>query len=101
MSFHHAFTVHGSSANHSSRSRCLLCLSYSSADNWPLLGVGGHEFTNHGPVDWERYCSTVVKGKPSVYPRMQAWPVSIPIPFEAGYDIYEHSKASDVSEPTE
>lgn len=32
---------------------------------------------------------------------MQAWPVSIPIPFEAGYDIYEHSKASDVSEPTE
>lgn len=69
--------------------------------SWPLLGVGGHEYTNHGPVDWGRYCSTVIKGKPSVYPRMQAWPVSIPIPFEAGYDIYEHSKASDVSEPTE
>ena len=48
-----------------------------------------------------KYCSTVVKGKSRVYPRMQAWPVSIPIPFESGYDIYEHSKASDISKPTE
>jgi len=66
VSFHHAFTVHGSSANHSSCSRRLLRPNYSSAGNWPLLGVGGHEFTNHDPVDWEKYCFTVVKGKPSV-----------------------------------
>ena len=77
----------------------MLCFNYSSADNWPIIGVGGHEFTNHGPVDWERYCSTVVKGKPSLFPRMQALPVSIPIPFDSGYDIYEHSKSSDVSDP--
>ena len=91
--------MHGSSANTSGYYRRMFCFNYSSADNWPLVGVGGHEFTNHGPVDWERYCSTVVKGKPSVFPRMQALPVCIPVPFEAGYDIYEHSKSSDVSEP--
>lgn len=41
----------------------------------------------------------MVKGKPSLFPRMQALPVSIPIPFDSGYDIYEHSKSSDVSDP--
>lgn len=99
VSFHHALTVHGSSPNLSPCSRRMLCFNYSAADAWPLLGVGGHEFTNHGPVDWERYCSTVVKGTPSVYPGMKAMPVCIPVPFESGYDIYQHSKSSDVEEP--
>lgn len=94
VSLHHAFSVHGSSANMSKHYRRLLCFNYSSADSWPLIGVGGH-----GPVDWERYCSTLVKGKPSLFPCMQALPVSIPIPFDSGYSIYEHSKSSDVSDP--
>ena len=99
-SFHHPLTVHGSSANLSKRSRRMLCFNYSAADSWPLIGVGGHEFTNHGPVDWERYCSTVVKGEPSVFPRMKAMPVCIPIPFESGFDIYQHQSesAADVSD---
>ena len=99
-SFHHPLTVHGSSANLSKRSRRMLCFNYSAADSWPLFGVGGHEFTNHGPVDWERYCSTVVKGEPSVFPRMKAMPVCIPIPFESGFDIYQHQSesAADVSD---
>ena len=99
VAFFHAIIVHGSSENWSDRSRRMMCCLYSSADNWPLIGVAGHEFTNHGPVDWERYCSTVLKGKPSVFPRMQALPVGIPVPFDAGYDIFLHSKSSDVRQP--
>lgn len=91
VSFHHAFSVHGASANMSKHYCRKLCFPYSSADSWPLISVGGHEFTNHGLVDWERYCSFVVKGKPSLFPRMQALPVFVPIPFDSGYDIYEHS----------
>ena len=98
-SFHHILTVHGSSANLSPYSRRMLCFNYSDTDAWPLIGVGGHEFTNHGPVDWKRYCSTVVRGKTSVFPRMKTLPVSIPIPFDSGFDVYHHGQRSDVSEP--
>ena len=98
-SFHHVLTVHGSAPNLSRHSRRMLCFNYSSTDAWPLLGVAGHEFTSHGPVDWERYCSTAVKGKASVFPRMKALPVCIPIPLDSGFDIYQHAKPSVVNQP--
>lgn len=98
-SFHHVLTVHGSAPNLSRHSRRMLCFNYSSTDAWPLLGVAGHEFTSHGSVDWERYCSTAVKGKASVFPRMKALPVCIPIPLDSGFDIYQHAKPSVVNQP--
>ena len=45
------------------------------------MGVVGKEREVWGPVDWDRYCSTVVRGKASKFPRMEAIPVSLPVPF--------------------
>ena len=56
-------------------------LSFAATDAWPLIGVVGKEGQLWGPVDWDRYCSTVVRGKASKFPRMEAIPVSLPVPF--------------------
>jgi len=47
-------------------------------------------------VDWNRYCSSVVRGKASKFPRMEAIPVSLPVPFETeSMDLFysEQSKS--------
>ncbi|CAH3123324.1 unnamed protein product [Pocillopora meandrina] len=81
ISFHHPFTVHGAAANQSDRSKRYFALSFTATDAWPLIGVVGKEEQLWGPVDWDRYCSTVVRGKASRFPRMEAIPVSLPVPF--------------------
>ena len=81
ISFHHPFTVHGAAANQSDRSKRYFALSFTATAAWPLIGVVGKEEQLWGPVDWDRYCSTVVRGKASRFPRMEAIPVSLPVPF--------------------
>lgn len=95
ISFHHPFTVHGSAANQSNRPKRYLVFSFGTTDAWPLMGVVGKEWELWGPVDWDRYCSTVVRGKASKFPRMEALPVSLPVPFTSESLNRFYSKSSE------
>lgn len=96
ISLHHPFTVHGSAVNQSNGPRRYFVFSFSATDAWPLIGIVGKENELWGPVDWNRYCSSVVRGKASKFPRMEAIPVSLPVPFETeSMDLFysEQSKS--------
>ncbi|XP_078358683.1 putative alpha-ketoglutarate-dependent hypophosphite dioxygenase isoform X2 [Oculina patagonica] len=81
ISFHHPFTVHGAAPNQSNAPKRFIGFSFGATDAWPLIGVVGKENEVWGPVDWDRYCSTVVRGKASKFPRMESIPVLLPVPF--------------------
>ena len=70
ITIHHARTLHASTPNHSANPRRLLLFEYCSLDSWPLNGV----------ATFDDYCATVIRGEPSVRPRVEAVPVIIPLP---------------------
>ena len=80
----HPFTAHSITANQSNHARRTFVLSFAATDPWPLLGVVGKGAEVWGPVDWDRFCSTVVRGKASPFPRMGTLPVSLPVQFASG-----------------
>lgn len=89
-SFHHVRTAHASCRNNSTRSRRVCFTQYCAVDSWPLIGVVGPEgYGVEGPVDWERFCSTIVRGSPTLYPRMVNVPISLPFPYERSYDVFD------------
>ena len=69
ITIHHARTLHASTPNHSAAPRRLLLFEYCALDSWPLLGAS-----------YEDYCASVIRGEPSMSPRQEAAPVSIPLP---------------------
>ena len=69
ISIHHARTLHASTPNHSSQPRRLLLFQYCSLDSWPLLGAS-----------FEDYRASIIRGQPSLRPRMETAPVIIPLP---------------------
>ena len=71
VSFHHVRTLHGSALNRSQRTRRLLLIQYTANDAWPLVQ----------PVkDIFAYDQNIVAGEPTLYPRMVATPVRMPLP---------------------
>ena len=96
VSLHHPFTVHGSAGNQSKRPRRYLVFSFGATDAWPLLGVVGQEGELWGPVDWDRYCSTVVRGKACKFPRMEALPVSLPVPFTGSIKTFHSDQSKSI-----
>ena len=81
--FHHARIVHGSALNTSSRPRRLLIYQYAAVDAWPILGV----------PDLAAYDAAIVRGVPTLDPRMVAVPVRIPRPVAPDYDGLYTSQA--------
>ncbi len=73
ITIHHARTLHASTPNHSADPRRLLLFEYCSLDSWPLLGAS-----------YDDYCASVLRGQPSVRPRVDVAPVIIPLPKPAG-----------------
>lgn len=69
ITIHHARTLHASTPNHSANPRRLLLFEYCSLDSWPLLGAS-----------FDDYCASVLRGEPSVRPRVDVAPVIIPLP---------------------
>lgn len=69
ITIHHARTLHASTPNHSANPRRLLLFEYCSLDSWPLLGAS-----------YDDYCASVLRGQPSVRPRVDVAPVIIPLP---------------------
>ena len=70
MTIHHARTLHGSALNTSDRPRRLLLIMYAAADAWPLLGVG----------DLKSFNGDIVRGAPTLTPRLADVPVRMPLP---------------------
>ena len=75
LTIHHARLIHGSAYNRSSRSRRFLLYAYSAVDAWPLHDLKG---------GLEAYDSRIVRGKPTLAPRMKEAPVRIPLPSRPG-----------------
>ena len=78
--------MHGSAANHPNEQRRILFYEYASADAWPLAGIESVE-------DLEEFNSRLVKGKPTLQPRLEEVPVRMPLPIDRSKDsIYEKQK---------
>ena len=70
VTFHHARAVHGSALNTSKRPRRLMLLQYAAVDAWPILGISSLDKFNAG----------IVRGEPTLEPRMVPAPIRIPLP---------------------
>jgi len=85
MTIHHARLVHASALNSSSKPRRLLLHEYAAADAWPLMGV----------ANFDEFNGRIVRGKPTIEPRLAPAPVRMPLPpspFQGS--IYENQKAN-------
>ncbi len=71
ISIHHARTLHGSMPNTSSKPRRLLLFQYCAVDAWPLI----QPVTN-----WDEFNSFIVRGEPTLEPRVASAPVRVPFP---------------------
>jgi phytanoyl-CoA hydroxylase len=84
MTIHHARLVHGSALNVSHKRRRLLLHEYAAADAWPLMGV----------ADFADFNARMVRGRPTIEPRLSAVPVRMPLPPSPSQgSIYENQKA--------
>ena len=72
ITLHHVRMVHGSESNLSDRDRPLLLLGYCAADAWPLKA----ELFG----DLESFNARMVRGKPTLEPRLANVPVRMPYP---------------------
>jgi ectoine hydroxylase-related dioxygenase (phytanoyl-CoA dioxygenase family) len=80
ISIHHARIIHGSIPNRSSAPRRLLLFQMAAIDAWPLTGV----------TDLAEFNSHVLRGTPTIQPRLADVPVRIPLPTAgAPGSIYE------------
>lgn len=92
ISVHHVRMVHGSMENRSDRPRRLLLYSYAAADAWPLLGARGLS-----SLDLAEFDSRMLRGQPTLAPRLAAVPVRLPLPPAAHEgSIFENQRASYV-----
>ena len=84
LSVHHGRTLHGSFANTSSKPRRLLLWDLAAADAWPLY---------RGIVDLDTWNADIVRGAPTLEPRLAAVPVRVPLPLPTG-TIFELQAAA-------
>jgi ectoine hydroxylase-related dioxygenase (phytanoyl-CoA dioxygenase family) len=75
VSVHHARTLHGSTSNTSSRPRRLLLWDVAAADAWPLFRTVD---------DLDAFDAQIVRGRPTLEPRLAPVPVRLPLPLPAG-----------------
>ena len=82
MSLHHVRTVHGSALNTSGWPRRILFLEIRANDAWPLKGCG----------DLAEFDSLIIRGEPTLTPRLVPVPVRMPLPEPEGGagSIYEY-----------
>ena len=80
ISLHHVRTLHGSVPNRSPRPRRLLLFEMCAIDAWPLANM----------TDLDTFNARILRGSPTLTPRMEAVPVRIPLPgHERRGSIYE------------
>ena len=85
VSIHHGRTLHGSRPNTSSNPRRLLLWDLAAADAWPLFRT---------VEDLDAFDAQIVRGEPTLQPRLEAVPVRMPLPLPTG-TIFELQAASN------
>lgn len=75
VSVHHGRTLHGSTANTSTEPRRLLLWDLAAADAWPLFRTVD---------DLDAFDRDIVRGGPTLQPRLAPVPVRLPLPLPAG-----------------
>ena len=81
MSIHHGRILHGSAPNKSDRARLITFYECNAADAWPLLGGAAVTIQKLGIGGlWEDLHSRIISGNISKQPRIENWPVRMPLP---------------------
>ena len=83
ITLHHVRMVHGSRPNRSTQPRRMFFVGFCATDAWPLVPSGD---------SLEDLNSRVVRGEPTLAPRMQDLPVRLSLPRVAGDSIYEQQE---------
>ena len=83
ITLHHVRTVHGSRPNRSQKPRRMFFIGFCAADAWPLVPSGD---------SLEDMDNRVVRGKPTLEPRMKDLPVRLSLPRVEGGSIYEQQE---------
>lgn len=92
ITVHHVRTVHGSAENLSNGDRALLLYSYAAVDAWPLLDMD----------DLEAFNQRILRGTPTIEPRMEPVPIRISLPRVPRADsIFESQAAAKRTSVTE
>lgn len=99
VTFHHVRVIHGSARNSSRHPRSTVCNIYAAMDAWPLLGVAGSDFKNTGPVNFNAFDETRVRGDPCIHPRLEKIPVTLPVPFDKPSTVFELSFIPEEPQP--
>lgn len=64
---------------------------------WPLLGVGDESFLNIGPIDFQSFDRTRLRGQRCVRPKLKDVPVILPVPFNETTSVFQAS--NEIAEP--
>ncbi|XP_057305986.1 probable alpha-ketoglutarate-dependent hypophosphite dioxygenase [Hydractinia symbiolongicarpus] len=89
VTLHHVRIIHGSARNTSTLPRSVVCFIYNAMDAWPLLGVAGSDFKNTGPVDFDMFDKTRLRGEKCITPRLEKVPVHLPVPFDYPSTVFD------------
>ena len=79
ITLHHVRMLHGSKPNTSDQSRRMFFIGFYAVDAWPLIPSG---------QSLEEMDSCIVRGQPSLEPRLKALPVRLSLPRVEGGSIY-------------
>lgn len=92
VTFHHVRTIHGSGLNLTINKRPLLLFGYVSVDSWPLTYDKGHAEDPNSNLS--SYNKLIIKGKPTLYPKIKNVPIKIPLPRKSDsiYDLQKTKK---------
>ena len=81
ISIHHGRILHGSAPNKSEKARLITFYECNAADAWPLLGGAAINIQKLGVGGlWEDLHSRIISGKITKQPRIENWPVRMPLP---------------------
>lgn len=80
MTVHHARTLHGSAPNISDRARLILFYEVAKADAWPILGASSYFHALGQQKFWADLQDRTITGVPSITPRLENVPVTMPLP---------------------
>ncbi len=83
ITLHHVRMVHGSKPNQSTRPRRMFFIGFYATDAWPLIPTGD---------SLEDLDNRIVRGKPTLAPRMKDLPVRLSLPRVPGGSIYEQQE---------
>ena len=83
ITMHHVRMVHGSRPNRSEMPRRMLFIGFYATDAWPLISTG---------ESIEDMDARVVRGRPTLEPRLKDLPVRISLPRVPGGSIYEQQE---------